>query len=87
MSCVKRSVVGELPLIDEDLLLRPIFFPFFVEFCAPNFHFTIFVGLQVTIELAVKIYCLLGSTNPPFSHSKEEESDNGCMSVEKLTVV
>jgi hypothetical protein len=82
---VELSVVRELPLVNESLSLWPAFFPFVVEFRAPDFYFTIFTGLQVITELAIEVCFLFRSANPPFSHDEEgKESDDECVSVWKL---
>ena len=83
LSRIKLSVVRELPLVNESLLLWPTFFPFFVEFSSPNLYFTIFLSLQVTLKLAIEIGFLFRGADPPFSHNEEgKESDEEYLSTQ-----
>ena len=84
LSSIKLNVIRELSLINESLPLWPMFFPSFVEFSSPNLYFTIFLSLQVTLKLAIKIGFLFRGADPPFSHNekgKGEESDEEYVSL------
>ena len=84
LSSIKLNVIRELSLINESLPLWPMFFPSFMEFSSPNLYFTIFLSLQVTLKLAIKIGFLFRGADPPFSHNekgKGEESDEEYVSL------
>jgi hypothetical protein len=81
---VKLGVVGEIPLVNEYLPLWPAFFPFFVEYRAPIFDFSIVPGLQVTLELSFEISFMLGSADPPFSHNDKGKKRKECESKDDV---
>ena len=58
-----------------------------MENSTPIFHFTVFTGLQVILELAFEICFLFGSANPPFSHDDEGKEVQWRMCESKSTKV
>jgi hypothetical protein len=58
-----------------------------MEHSAPIFHFAVFTGLQVILELAFEICFLFGSADPPFSHDNEGKELQRRMCESKSTEV